>query len=461
MSQTSARFVLFATLAACGPGTETAPTPTPAVRAEPADDEPEALTPPVVAITSSVPNIPGPAYFAVDTRGVVRLDDHGFAVIAGSPKTPRAMQVGPDGLLYAVGDDDIVRLEGEAMVSMAKADPAGLGGPIQHLAIGFGGDLWVSTRKGISHWDGKAWITDDRTTVGVGDETIAAIAIDKAGKVWVAAGSKLLVRDGETWKPGELGKAARGKPRIADLRTAADGQLHAVLGDTLIHLAAEPRKVELGSKGKVELSAVRFAAGGSIGLISGVDVFHVPAGGSPRQYSSLKSRDFAAEHITAIAPDDSGRLWVGSDLGAIVIVPGAARVEWLAGSVPALAGPIGEIVVFGSGPASLPTGGPRIKGGLTGKLLRGGAPVAGTTVELCVGPALALFKKTPCNDAGLKFSAKTNSDGVWKIDDVPLASYGLAVKDGKKWHVTPMPGLGDGMTSGAVFDTGSVELAAK
>ena len=186
----------------------------------------------------------------------------------------------------------------------------------------------------------------------------------------------------------------------------------------------------------------------------------MPAGGSPRKYSSEKSRDFTAHGITSVAPDDSGRLWVASDLGVIVIVPGAPRVEWLSGSVPELVGTVRNVVVFGSGPAKLPTAGPRVTGGLTGKVLKDGAPVAGTTVEVCPSPS-TFFTKTPCADSPVKFSVKTDATGVWTVQDVPLGSYGLAIKNGKKWSVTLMSDVGDGMKAGAVYDTGSVSLEGK
>jgi hypothetical protein len=44
---------------------------------------------------------------------------------------------------------------------------------------------------------------------------------------------------------------------------------------------------------------------------------------------------------------------------------------------------------------------------------------------------------------------------------VPLGTYGLAVKNGKKWSITLMRDMGDGMKTGQVYDTGSITLENK
>jgi len=92
--------------------------------------------------------------------------------------------------------------------------------------------------------------------------------------------------------------------------------------------------------------------------------------------------------------------------------------------------------------------------------LKDGTPVANTTVELCPSPS-TFFTKTPCADAPVKFSVKTDASGVWTVPDAPLGSYGLAIKNGRKWSITLMSDVGDGMKSGTVYDTGSISLEAK
>jgi len=399
--------------------------------------------------------------------GVVKLDEAGFAVVAGSPNTlQKDMQIGPDGALYMLGHEDIYRLEGAGMVSIARGGFEALGASPDHLAVAPNGDLWVTTFKGVARWDGTAWTVEEKAKIGAGDDLLAAVAVDNDNRVWVASSNRLHVRDGEAWRNVDLSKTRRGKLWLKDVERDPGGVVHVVhvvMDDTVLKVGPTPAdivEVDVGVKGFAQLSELRFALGGSIGLISHQDVHHVPAGGSPRKYSSEKSRDFTADGISAIAPDDGGRLWVGSNIGVIVIVPGGPRVEWLSGSVPELVGTVRDMIVFGAGPTQLPSGGPRATGGLTGKILKDGAPVADTSVELCPSPS-TFFKKTPCHDATVKFSVKTDANGVWTVANAPLGSYGLAIKNGKKWSVSSLSDVGDGMKAGTVYDTGSVSLEAK
>ena len=334
-------------------------------KTEPAKPEPEPVKPEPTApkFTPAVANTPGPAFFTVDKVGVVKLDEAGFAIVEGSPSTlQKDLQVGPDGALYMLGHEDIYRLEGERMVSIARGGQDDLGGSPDHLAVAPSGDLWVTSFKGVARWDGKSWTTEERARIGAGDDPLAAIAVDKDNRVWVASTTLLHVREAEAWRTVDLGQARRGKSYLKDLERDPAGAVHLVMDNTVLKVGPTPAdivKVNVGVKGSAQLSDIRFALGGSIGLISDQDVYHVPAGGSPRKYSSEKSRDFTADHISTIAPDDSGRLWVGSDIGVIVIVPGGPRVEWLSGSVPELIGTVGDMIVFGAGPTTLPAAGPR------------------------------------------------------------------------------------------------------
>ncbi len=467
----------LATLAACdsndaGKQPEPSPTPVAEVKpevkpeptAEPAKD-PEPVKPAPAAIVAPKAGEPGPAFFAVDKKGIVRLQDGVFTVLEGSPASlQKEMQLGPDGALWVIGYEDILRFDGQRFNTVAKASFSDVGGSPDHLALAADSSPWITTYKGVSHWDGKAWTTEEKAAIGAGDDLLEAIVVDREGKVWVASSNRVHLRDAAgVWKEVSLKKAKGGKLWLKDLALAPDGSVHVLIDEALIKFGATPdvlSKVNVGVRGFAQMSDVHFALGGSIGIISYQDVYHVPAGGSPRKYSSEKSRDFKADNISAVAADDAGRLWVGSDIGVSIIVPGAARVEWASGSIPELVGDIQEILVFGAGPKDLPAGGPLATGGLTGKILRDGTPVAGTTVELCPSPS-TFFTKSPCHDAPVKFVATTDAAGVWTVQNVPLGSYGLAIKNGKKWSVTLMSDMADGMKSGEVYDTGSMSLDKK
>ncbi len=436
--------------------------------AKPEPAKPEPVTAPVAApapLVAPKANEPGPAFFAVEKKGVVRLQDGVFTVLEGSPASlQKDLQLGPDGALWVVGYEDILRFDGQRFNVVAKAGYSDVGGSPDHFTLAADASPWITNYKGVAHWDGKTWSVEDKAAIGAADDLLEAIAVDREGKVWVASSNRVHMRDtAGAWKEVSLKKAKGGKLWLKDLALSPDGFVHVLIDEALIKIGPTPEdlsKVNVGVRGFALMSEVNFAQGGGIGIISYKDVFHAPVGGPPRKYSSERSRDFKADSISAVAADDAGRLWIGSEIGVSIIVPGSPLVEWASGSVPELVGDIKEIVVFGAGPKDLPGGGPLATGGLTGKILRDGAPVAGTTVELCPSPS-TFFTRSPCHDAPVKFVAKTDDAGVWTVKDVPLGSYGLAIKNGRKWSVTLMSDMADGMKSGEVYDTGSMSLDKK
>ena len=215
----------------------------------------------------------------------------------------------------------------------------------------------------------------------------------------------------------------------------------------------------LGKDSIPSFGSLSVSANGSVAAKSLDDVVALPAGGTSRTWSSRNGKDFRSDNIRGLGIDDSGRVWVGSDTG-VTVLAGDTKTEWPSGSVPELIGEIEAIVLVGSGPAELPAAGTIRKGGLTGKLLRDGTPLANVEVEICPSPGM-IFSKSPCADAATKFAGKADDKGVWTFNDVPLGSYGIAVKIDDKWQITYGHSLGEGMKEGVVFDTGSIPLDSK
>ena len=184
----------------------------------------------------------------------------------------------------------------------------------------------------------------------------------------------------------------------------------------------------------------------------------VPAGGAPRSDNSRASSFLKTPRADALAVDDRGRAWIHTEAGVLILGPGDAKTEWPGGSIPELTGEIRVILVVGAGPSELPSA--VRKGGLTGKLLRDGNPLANLPVEICPSPSM-IYSKTPCHDGAVKFTAKSDDSGVWTVSDIPIGTYGIAVKIDAKWQITFGHPLGDGMKKGQVDDTGSLTLDKK
>jgi hypothetical protein len=430
--------------------------------------KPELATPPVEAATAPVvtappvPGAPGPAYFAVAKTGIVRLDGGKFTLLADSPGAlVKGLQLGGDGRVWTAGFQDLMRLEGDGFKAVIKAEFSDLGGSIEDFAVTPDGQIWAVTYKGVSHHDGKAWSTEEKANIGAGDDLLQGVEVDAAGKVWVLSTHKVHVRDGGAWKDIDLGKSARAI-YFDGLDFAPDGSVYALHSTALLQISPQGDKVEkvkLGRSG-LSYSSLSVASNGGFALVDIDAVVTVPAGGKPRTYDKRASSYFKAGRIHAIAADDSGRVWVSSEAGVAILGPGDAKTEWPGGSVPELTGEIRGMLVVGSGPAELPGAGAVRKGGLTGKLLRDGSPLANVAVEICPSPGM-IYTRTPCADAAVKFATKSDGNGVWTVSDVPIGTYGMAVKADAKWQITFGHELGSGMKEGEVFDTGSLTLEKK
>ena len=454
--------------AACDSGP--APAAAPAVQAE-APARPEAQVQPaaqtevkpepVAAPTpAAAPGGPGPAYFAVDRVGVVRLDGGKFTVLADSPDSLiKGLQVGGDGKVWVAGFQDISRLEGDGFKTVVQAGFSELGASIDDFAVAADGQIWAVPFKGVSHHDGKAWTTEEKAAIGAGSDLLQGVALDAGGRVWVASTHKVHVRDGGVWKDVDLDKAqVRGTLYLDGLALGRDRSVYALASTALLHLGPgldQAENVQLGGRSGSSYGDFGVSSNGGLVVVDIDTVIAQPAGGPARTFTSGKQ--FKAGSIHSVAADDGGRVWIGSEAGVTTLGPGDAKVEWPGGSVPELVGDVRDILVVGSGPTELPVAGPVRKGGLTGKLLRGGSPLADVAIEICPSPGM-IFTRTPCADAAVKFAGKSDANGVWTIADVPLGSYGIAVKLDGKWQITLGSKLGEGMKEGHLFDTGSLSL---
>lgn len=421
--------------------------------------------PPTQAAPPAAPGAPGPAYFAVDKKGVVRLDGGKFTLLAGSPdKLMKGLQVGGDGGVWVVGFEDVLKLEGDKFKKVTKAGYGELGSSIDHFTVTADGKIWAATFKGVAYWDGKVWTVEEKAKIGAGDDLLQGIAVDKAGNVFVASTHKVHVKTGGAWKDVDLKKAGQSRELFLEgARLAPDQSVYVLASAALLRVGPTPDAVvtvPLGKDSIPSFGGLSVSSNGAVAAKNLDDVVGMPAGGAARTWSSRNGKDFRSDNIRGVGIDDGGRVWVGSDTGVSVLGPGDAKTEWPSGSVPELIGEVEQIVIVGAGPTELPASGAIRKGGLTGKLVRDGSPLANVDVEICPSPGM-IFSKSPCADANTKFAGKADDKGVWTFNDVPLGTYGIAVKIDDKWQITYGHSLGNGMKEGQVYDTGSIPLDSK
>jgi hypothetical protein len=404
------------------------------------------------------PGDPGPAYFAIADKGVFMLDGGSITPIEKAPsKLLLQLDMGPDGKPWLLGDEDVMRIEGDTATVVAKTSFKQTGS-VEAFAVDGDGHVWTVGFKGVAHWDGKAWTLEDKSALGSEVTLLKGIAVDKANKVWVVSSHRLHVKDGDTWKEVDLGTIGKERqPYFAALVLhPKTGAVHAVASTFVVEAVAldAVRELPVHGEGTSSYGVLAFAANGVGALVT--DPEHVArfVDGAITRYDL--GEDFVGTRVHHVEVDGQGRVWVTTDAGIAVLGPAAERVEWKTGSIPELAGKIEGLLVVGAGP-QLPEVGEVQKGTLQGKILIDNAPLAESDIEMCPEPA-TFIEKSPCEASPVKFSGKTGPDGSFRFADAPLGAYGIAVRIGAKWKTTLAGQYGAEMKPGETHDVGTLKF---
>jgi hypothetical protein len=411
----------------------------------------------VVEAPTLPPGDPGPAFFAVDDKGVFAIDGGTVTAIKKGPETlVHQMLVGPDGKPYLLAHEGVMRIEDGTAKMIAKTSFKTTGS-VDAFAIAADGHVWTAGFKGVAHWDGKAWTLDDKTKLGAEVKLLKGIAIAKDGKVWVASSNALHVKDGDAWKEVDLGPAKDRRP-FFDMVVAhpVTGAIHAAASTIVLEATAidAVKEMPLASQPVSSFGKIAFAQNG-IGVLE-TDPKHVARLVEGATTTFERGKDFTGTRAHHIAVDGQGRVWVATDAGIAVLGPATERVEWKTGSIPELAGKVKAMLIVGAGP-QLPEVGEVKKGTIKGKILIDGAPLADADIEMCPEPA-TLIKKSPCEDSPVKFAGKTAADGAFEFQSTPLGAYGIAVRVGDKWKTTLSGQYGAKMKENETHDIGALKF---
>lgn len=130
--------------------------------------------------------------------------------------------------------------------------------------------------------------------------------------------------------------------------------------------------------------------------------------------------------INWLTVDVAGRLWVATDYGIAV---SDSQGVWQS-VTPANSGladsRIAALAVIGA--PALPAPETEKTTSVSGRIIAASGPVGDTTVELCAESAKMAFRETPCEGQAFALRVKTNADGRFRFDNVPLGSLSLAAQ---------------------------------
>lgn len=406
------------------------------------------------------PGEAGPAYFAIDDKGVFMLDGGAFTKVKKGPdKLVKQMSIGGDGKPYMLTYDGIMVLDGAAAKVVAKTSFKKTGS-VDAFTVTPEGEIWTAGYKGVGHFANKKWAVEEKTVLGDDVTLLQGVAVDKEGRVWVASSNKLHYKDKDAteWKDADLSKVTERKPFFNGVTVDPSGGLVASASSAVIKIEGTDKlsALSLPSDMIKTFDLLSYAPNGIGALKTSVKMLaRIEPGGNSTTYKM--GDDFQGTRVVALSVDGKGRLWIGSDIGVNVVGPGDERNTWLMGSVPEIAGKIKGILVVGAGPDLPEVGDQKKASTFSGTILLDGKPLAEAPIEICPEPS-SLIKTTPCEDSPIKFSGTTDAQGKFSFADVPLGAYGVGVKPGEKWKITFSGEYGAKMAEGKPFDIGKLKF---
>ncbi len=385
------------------------------------------------------PGAPGPAYLATDGLGVVRVDEGTFSVVDTIPDQHRRyirnLALDRSGTLFTEGVGYTYRLAaGSPTTELPKMPP---GYSTDELVPAGDGTLWTWSITKVARFDGGAW-SEAATSDALGQGGFMGLEIDTKGVVWLAAHKQLFKRDGAGWS-GVPSTGVLAGVLFQDLIATREGAVFALVMDSLIDVtAAPPVRIKLPAGRDGFGNALATGGDGRIALVNlqGETTVYDPA---TKTFAAYDLGGVVLGGRDSIAMDGSGRVWVAGKAGLVVFGTDGKPTFYKAGSAPAVSATINSIVIHDAGP-TLPAVGEVQFGRIKGTVQRrGGAAVATATVELCAAPAMMMRKsETPCQGQPYQRTTTTDADGGFVIDQVPLGTWGFAVREsaGATWSIS-------------------------
>jgi len=280
-----------------------------------------------------------------------------------------------------------------------------------------GEQVWVATSKGLVMYDQREW---KMITLPISDQVLYCLAIDDMGRLLVGHRDGLSIFDGASWMTW----------------TGSD---MALTGTVIVE------DIAFDDKGSAWLGIPH----------KGVLTFD---GENWGKYDTSNS-GLVSDLIQAIACDDQGRVWVGTDCG-ISVFDGAKWITYNMSNSGLVSDDVTKILIEKGGLASLPPLQKIKVGELSGVIRRGDKAIVGAKVMLCTSvtgtiPGVGFGGATPC-EGPVQMETFTGEYGDFRFEDVPIGEYRLAVQDMEGRWFTIMAKTGVPVAEKFIVDEGKI-----
>lgn len=329
----------------------------------------------------------------------------------------------PDGRILMVDATGIIVFDGTTFAAVQQPDRYGLP---DEVGCGPNGEIWLTYFRGVALFRNKDWEFFEKSEVVKDAETVfQGIEIAPDGTAWIMSFNEVatLSPDQSEWTIYAEGSGFNDTFYFDGLALDSAGTPYLSHSDGYIWFDDNQwytQEVDSGFFGNLEVTTDQKVYLGT--FAKGVIISDSGAGSTAQTTADGLSRN----NIDLIDSDDRGRVWLTTETG-IDIFDGKRWTQLRMDNSALAHNRFQSFVVIGAGPEIPPTN-PEPAGSLTGQLTHpDGTPLANSAVTLCLNGFVSFSdpEESPCLNSVEVFTAQTDSNGTFLIDEIPSAWYKL------------------------------------
>jgi len=334
----------------------------------------------------------------------------------------------PDGQLAIAHISGVVLFDGTTFKQIPEMDTSS---SPEGIACDANGGIWVAHFQGVSHYADGQWATHGSENFASGEsanELVYDVEVAPDGKVWVVTSRSVASFENNAWTVFQEGQGFDGSRFFNALTLDANGRPWAAhSGGVDVFENGEWASFESTDYNSPESIAIDSKGQAWLGTISaGAYLFD---GNTWTQYDR-GSENLLSNYVASISADSGGRVWLGTTYG-LSVFDGANWQTFLMSNSGLGDNDVEFILVTNDGPV-LPALEEKPTGSLTGTIEKAdGSPLADARVEICVETIGSTFTgDTPCSDQPFFLSTKTDTNGVFLIENVPTGYHVIVAETG-------------------------------